>query len=212
LRVAVNLSSNWSNYRRLLLNEDMRDGRLRMALQRYRDLFPYLFEELVTFDRSRLAVNGAGTTDPRNQACVAMELAEIHIRLGQKERGHYLLDLAWEFFERHSERTNWHWFYHYGYGIRDAVRFALRGEKEKALAAIREAVDEGFRDRLELESSVFDSLRDEPEFRAAMEIVEGDWARQLANVRRMEANGELAPIPDEPRYKLETPARILAKK
>ncbi len=212
LRIAVERSSNWSNYRRFLLNEDMRDGRVRMALERYKDLFPYLFEAEVNFDQQRVAANGAGTTDPRNQACAAMELAEILVRLGEKERAYYLLDVAWEYFERHPERTNWHWFYHYGYGIRDAVRFVLRGETEEALAAIREAVDGGFRDRLELEASVFDVLREEPDFQEAMEIVEAHWARQLANVRRMEANGELAPIPDEPRYEFETPARILAKR
>ena len=31
-----------------------------------------------------------------------------------------------------------------------------------------------------------------------MEIVEADWAQQLANIRRMEANGELAAIPELP--------------
>ncbi len=209
LRIAVEKSSNWSSYRRLLLNEDMRDGRLNQALQRYKKLFPYLFEDEVVLDQQRLAAEGAGTMEPRNQALAAMELAEILLGLGHKERGNYLLDVGWEFFQRYPERTNWHWFYFYGYGIRDAVRFALRGEKKVALAAIREAVDGGFLDRLELESSVFDSLRDEPAFNAAMEIVEADWARQLANVRRMEANGELAPIPDDPRYKLATVAKIM---
>lgn len=211
LRIAVERSSNWSNYRRLLLNEDMRDGRLRIALRRYQKLFPYLFEEVVIMEQQRLTADGAGTMEPRNQALAAMELAEILVRLGEKKRARYLLDQAWRFFQRYPKRTNWHWFYLYGYGIRDAVRFALIGEKEEALKAIDEAVNEGFRDRLELESSALDDLREEPAFKALMEIVEVDWARQWTNVRHMEANGELAPIPKEPRYDLETPAKILVE-
>ena len=57
----------------------------------------------------------------------------------------------------------------------------------------------------------FDSIGDEPEFKAALAIVEADLARQLANLRRMEAKGELAPLPDDPRYQLDRPADMLSE-
>ncbi len=37
---------------------------------------------------------------------------------------------------------------------------------------------------------------DDPEFQAMVEEIEADMAAQLARVREMERNGELAPIPE----------------
>ena len=194
LREAVQASPHWADQRRWLLNEDLRAGRAALALKLYKTFFPFLFDEEVVFDRERnLPVYGFMSKD--NQAHAAMELAEILIRMGNTQRANYLLDQAWDFFRRYSTRMGWHWHYNAGYGIRDAVRYALKGEKGQAMQALREAVDAGFRNRLELESSALDSLRNEPEFIAIMEEVKADWARQLANVRKMDANEELAAIP-----------------
>ena len=59
-----------------------------------------------------------------------------------------------------------------------------------------EAVDNGFRSKLDLDDARLDSLKTEPEYAAIKKKIEIDMAQQLANIRQMEANGELAPLPE----------------
>jgi hypothetical protein len=86
-----------------------------------------------------------------------------------------------------------------GYGVADAQVYALQGEKQKALFALRRAIDEGWRVdwrySLKLNPNL-ESLHDEPEFQAMVAEIEADMAEQLARVREMERNGELEPIPE----------------
>jgi hypothetical protein len=86
-----------------------------------------------------------------------------------------------------------------GYGFADVDLHALRGEKEKALAALRDGVASGtrylWRLRL-LYNPNLESIRDTPEFQAIIAEIEADMAEQLARVREMERNGELEPIPE----------------
>ena len=86
-----------------------------------------------------------------------------------------------------------------GYGFANVDLHALRGDKEKALAALREGAANGtrflWRLRL-LYNSNLDSIRDTPEFAEIVAEIEADMAEQLARVREMERNGELEPIPE----------------
>ena len=75
---------------------------------------------------------------------------------------------------------------------------AVRGDKQRALAALRESTEGGWRYywRMMLKTDpVFATLRDEPGYAEIVAAVEADVAAQLANVRAMEARGELAPLP-----------------
>ncbi len=86
-----------------------------------------------------------------------------------------------------------------GYGIADVKIYALRGEKQKALSALRQAIDEGWRTLwwyFLKQDPTLESLHDEPEFQAMVAEIEADMAAQLARVREMERNGELEPIPE----------------
>jgi hypothetical protein len=86
-----------------------------------------------------------------------------------------------------------------GYQFENVDLYALRGEKEKALAALREGVAKGVRYTWRLQllyNPNLESLRDEPEFQAMVAEIEADMAAQLARVREMERNGELEPIPE----------------
>ena len=80
----------------------------------------------------------------------------------------------------------------------DAQIHALRGDKQKALRALRLAIDEGWRTFwwyfLKHDPNL-ESLHDEPEYQAMVSEIEADMAAQLAHVREMERNGELAAIP-----------------
>jgi len=88
-----------------------------------------------------------------------------------------------------------------GYAPFKAYAFAVRGDKRESLAALRAAVDDGWRNvwRLLLKyDPVFATLHEAPEYKAIVAEIEADMAAQLANVRAMEARGELAPLPPLP--------------
>ncbi len=75
----------------------------------------------------------------------------------------------------------------------------MQGEKQKALSALRQAIDQGWRvwwRYLLKQDPNLESLHDEPEFQAMVAEIETDMAEQLARVREMERNGELEPIPE----------------
>jgi len=85
----------------------------------------------------------------------------------------------------------------FGYGVADAQIYALRGEKEKALAALRRAIDERWRELwwyyLEHDLAL-EPLNGEPEYQAMIAEIRAEMAQQLARVREMERNGELTAI------------------
>ena len=82
--------------------------------------------------------------------------------------------------------------------VPDAKIYALRGEKQKALSALRQAIDEVWRFFwwyfLKQDPSL-ESLHGEPEFQAMIEEIKADMAAQLERVREMERGGDLAAIP-----------------
>ncbi len=75
-----------------------------------------------------------------------------------------------------------------GYGIADVQIHALRGDKAKALAALREAEQAGWRGPLWRMYRDFDpnlaSIRNEPEFKAVFADIERDMARQRAELAK----------------------------
>jgi tetratricopeptide (TPR) repeat protein len=78
--------------------------------------------------------------------------------------------------------------------------YLLQGDTHRALAALREAVEGGWRYGwwlLEREP-IYQPLWELPEFQSLMAEVKADMAAQLARVREMERNGELEPIPELP--------------
>ena len=123
----------------------------------------------------------------------AIDLALISSKLGEQKRADWLLESSLQYLQR-IPRLSDYW----GYGIADVKVYALRGDKQKALLALRQAIDEGWRSAwwyfLKQDPSL-ESLHDEPEYQAMVAEIEADMAEQLARVREMERNGELEPIP-----------------
>jgi hypothetical protein len=86
-----------------------------------------------------------------------------------------------------------------GYGFLDAEVHARRGEIRQALAALRQGIDAGSRPGwyLQVEGSPhMTALLGLPEFQEMMAEVRADLAAQRARVEEMEADGELAPVPE----------------
>ena len=88
-----------------------------------------------------------------------------------------------------------------GYGIADVEVYARQGKTRLALDALRKAIDEGYRWLWWAQgegSPHMTSLLENAEFKAMMDEIRADMADQLERVRQMEANGELAVVPELP--------------
>ncbi len=163
-----------------LRDHDLKKGHYAKALARYEKSYPKLLNE------SEPGVNERNYKE-------AVDLALVVLKTGKQQRAKKLLDRSFAVINTLPRLGL------FGYGVLDAKIYALRGEKEKALAALREAIDGGWRRHwwyyLEHDKNL-DSIRDEPEFQAMVEEIEADMAEQLARVRDWEANGELLPTPE----------------
>jgi TolB-like protein/DNA-binding winged helix-turn-helix (wHTH) protein/Tfp pilus assembly protein PilF len=125
----------------------------------------------------------------------AIDLALVLSKAGENEQANLLLDRSLQYIQtlpRLGEA---------GYGIADVEIYALQGKKQKALSALRQAIDEGWRALwwyyLNYNPNL-ESLHDEPEYQSMVAEIEADMAAQLARVREMERNGELEPMPGIP--------------
>ena len=124
----------------------------------------------------------------------AIDLALTLSKLGEHERANRLLESSLQYIQQIPRLG-------FGYGIADVQIYALRGDRQKALSALRQAIDEGWRNlwwySLKQDQKL-ESLHDVPEYQAMVTEIEADMAAQLARVREMERNGELEPIPEVP--------------
>jgi tetratricopeptide (TPR) repeat protein len=123
----------------------------------------------------------------------AIDLALILSKTGEQQRADWLLESSLQYIQRNPRLGV------YGYWISDVQIYTLQGDKQKALSALRQAIDEGWRNSwwyfLKFDP-ILESLHDEPEYQAMVAEIEADMAQQLARVREMERNGELEPIPE----------------
>nr|MCU0973543.1 hypothetical protein [Burkholderiales bacterium] len=113
---------------------------------------------------------------------VALDLALVLQKSGELEGAAKLLEAS-ERVTRRLPRLGL-----IGYGVTDARIHALRGDKAKALRALREAEKAGWRGLLwryyrDIDRAL-DSIRDEPEFKAVFADIERDMARQRAELAK----------------------------
>ncbi len=123
----------------------------------------------------------------------SIDLALISSKTGEQQRADRLLEGSLQYIQKIPRLSL------FGYGIADVQIYTLQGDKQKALSALRRAIDEGWRNfwwyYLKHDPNL-ESLHDEPEFQAMVAEIEADMAAQLERVREMERNGELKPIPE----------------
>jgi tetratricopeptide (TPR) repeat protein len=159
----------------ILGNHDLKIGDFDKARARYEQVYPELLKGNIP------------ETDMYDYD-VLVNLASVLIKTGEREKAEQLLD-------RISSSINvYPRLGVYGYGITDVQIYALRDDKEEALAALRQAIDQGWRQfwwyYLE-HDPILQPLHNEPLFKAMKEEIKTDMAEQLARVREWEAKGGL---------------------
>jgi TolB-like protein/DNA-binding winged helix-turn-helix (wHTH) protein/Tfp pilus assembly protein PilF len=149
-----------------------------------RTLYEKIVPELLNGDSPE--INGR----KRYEAAIALVLPLS--KLGEQERADLLLKRSLQYIHtipRLGRQGHW---------IADVQIYALQGEKQKALAALRQAIDEGWRTMwwyyLQREPNL-ESLHGEPEFQAMLDEIKADMAAQLEHVREMERRGEVPATP-----------------
>ena len=80
----------------------------------------------------------------------------------------------------------------------DVRALAMLGRETQALAALRQRIDDGWREAWWLTEAdpTIAAIVDHPDFIAMLEEVKADVAVQLELVREMERNGEIGPVPE----------------
>jgi TolB-like protein/Flp pilus assembly protein TadD len=145
----------------------------------YRQFWPELFAAVPLVDVDNF---GAAT-----------DVAWLMRSAGETSRAERLLMRALEIARDPAQRSmqppEW------GYVLVETEALALQGQTNEALAAMRRAVDAGWRwDWWQVEiDPTLDSINDDPAFIAMIEEVKADLARQLTRVRELEQAGEIAP-------------------
>ncbi len=174
---------------RMVAVPDLAAGNYEEIITRYLTHYPELADGI--FPTERLRVNSRIW----EVFLVTLDLASAYLHAGQEVKAESLLSLVESELPHWPRAGAWYW----GFGIADVELHALRGEKEQALAALREHADQGTRDMWRwqlLYNPNLESISDTPEFAAIIAEIEADMAAQLARVREMEKNGELEPIPE----------------
>ena len=124
----------------------------------------------------------------------AARIALILQRTGDEEKSTKLFSriLSWqERAQRMGEQ---------GYRFVDVMLYSVQGRTEDALAAFRQAYEEGQRagyNRIRIGLGPWlDSIKDDPEFKIVAAAIESDLAGQLQRVKEMEDTGQFVEIPE----------------
>jgi tetratricopeptide (TPR) repeat protein len=158
---------------------------------------------LVSFGRDREAIEMSEADWPglsclvepqvrRNNIFQAINLSLAYERTGQDDCSRKILDAILALMDERGINPR-------AFGFLEAEVQARQGDIQRALATLRASVESGMRApwMTQVEHSPhMKELRDQPEFYAMRDIVHEDLARQLAAVREMEKQGEIAPLVD----------------
>jgi tetratricopeptide (TPR) repeat protein len=174
---------------RIAVTSDLAAGNSEEIITRYLKQYPALA-------KGQLPIGHLSNVYDVGEAfSVTLDLAAAYLHAGEKAKAESLLSLVETELPRWPQIGAWG----FGYGYADVDLHALRGEKERALAALREGAAKGIRYMWRLQllyNPNLKSIRDTPEFAAVIAEIEADMATQLARVHEMQRSGELTAIPE----------------
>ena len=161
---------------RVVRDHEIGNGNLAAARKRFEQAYPELF------DLNDLNIG-------RHNREAAIDLAYLLLQTGEQSLAERLLDECQRVVATGGPFRSWE-----GFAVLESRIHALRGDKAKAITALRHAVDRGWRWQawyfLE-HDPVLAPLHGEPEFQGIKAEVETDLAEQLARVREQEASRKL---------------------
>lgn len=161
----------------VLRNADLAAGRYEVARSRFKMAFRELFESEVP------------TVNAQNYSS-AIDLALVLIHLGEQQRADDLLERSLQVLETLPRLGT------DGYWISDVRVYALQQRPQRALRALRQAIDEGWRFLtwfyLEHDPNL-DLIRGEPAFQEMYAELQADLLAQAQRVAELRASGELLP-------------------
>ncbi len=85
----------------------------------------------------------------------------------------------------------------FGRYVQEVEYHAIMGNRDKAIEALESIVESGWRIYVSPDDPNLASLVDDPEYQRLMGVIQSRVDEELAKVREMEANGQLARTPDE---------------
>ncbi len=148
----------------------LRDGRDEDARQLYEEFFPELFDD------DYLPINRVNMT-------AAVDVADILLAIDEQDRAQQLLKIVESFLEDVPRLGE------FGQMVTDVRIHTLRGDTDRALELLQQAVDEGWRYRwryfLEV-NNVLEPLQSLPQFESIYREISRDMASQLERVRAEE--------------------------
>jgi len=174
---------------RMVAAQDLAAGNSEEVITRYLTHYPALADG--QFPIGQLSFESS----VREAFIVILDLASAYLHAGEKAKAESLLSLVESELPHWPQIGAWGW----GYGYANVELHALRGDKERALAALREGAAKGMRYLWRwqlLYNPNLESIRDTPEFNAIVAEIEADMAEQLARVREMQRRGELTAVPE----------------
>jgi tetratricopeptide (TPR) repeat protein len=176
--IEIDPSLGWGATLAYLRNRDIAIGNIEAARARYAKFYPELF------DRARPEINAVNYR-------LEIDIAWLLKFTGEQARASYLMEASLEVINGLSRLGE------EGYRVADFVIYTLQGKKGLALSALRDAVDQGWRNQWWLVAShdpSLESIRSEKEFKKIIDRLRAEMRTQLESVRQMDTNGVLAPV------------------
>ena len=147
------------------------------ALGAYRAIYPELFLEVPNVNRSNLQP--------------AVDLVLLLQEAGDATRASILADSTFPVLDTAPV------FAVFGKSLLEVELHAILGNRDRAIAALTKIVDAGWSAYVSPHHLNLASLADDPEYQRLLGVIQERVDVELAKVREMEANGQLARMPDD---------------
>jgi tetratricopeptide (TPR) repeat protein len=159
----------------ILRDYEIQHGRFDEAFTLYKEYYPRLFDSVLP--EITLSNNFA-----------AIGIAFVLQQMGRQDQADKLIDASLKYLTN-TPKQGWS-----GNVIADVLIYSLRGDKQQALAALRKAIDSGWRNQWGYELDydlILQSIRNEPQFQVMHNEIKKDFAKQSERIKAMKNENDV---------------------